>query len=780
MTNTNDPRIKALAPLLQRVRRDVTAIKKPDGTTGWTREPLTKELVAKHLNGGPARGVCPIKEGESLTLMGLLDFDSHGGETPWDGMVAAVSEVHAAAALFGLQGVAFRSSGGRGVHLMFLWAEPQDAAAVRAMLTDILAACGFANGTKGVGLGQVEVFPKQDRVDVGGYGNQFILPLAGKSAPLDPLFGFEPMPHEFLTAKSWVMSEPVPAREQPAAAPAGPAGAGVGAVGADIPVAVLRSALAAIPNEGDDAPGYDEWRDIIFGVHHATRGSAEGLALAIEFSARNAEVHDEKFLRERVWPYIKHKAGGKTGRSVLAAARIKAQWEQQGADWFEDLTGSEPAAKTLSEKPGGSASTNHKGIVGLSDPSIAIEPDALPGFQRDKQNRVEVTAPNLNVAVSRPDICGGMIGYDTFRDEVMIDRSMTGKQWQSFADGDYFWMRVRLESFPGASFKVIGREAIRDAVHAVAERNKFDSATLWLEGLEWDGVERIDAFLPTYFRSSDTAYTRAVSTYLWTALAGRLMHPGVKADMVPIAVGLQGVGKSTAVSAIAPGVEFFAEISFAESEDDMARKLRGKVVAEIGELRGLHSKEIESIKAFVSRTNEQWVPKFKEFSTQYARRCVFIGTTNQSQFLADDTGNRRWLPFEAAAHGPVDVAAIQSDRLQLWAEARVRFLRDGVCWQQADKLARAVHDEYQMVDAWTPRIEHWLGQPGFGGTPAPCTQKFLTTLEILTGALGFEPRAVGRREEMRLSTAIRSLGYVRRRLQIEKKQSWGWAREDVA
>jgi predicted P-loop ATPase len=86
----------------------------------------------------------------------------------------------------------------------------------------------------------------------------------------------------------------------------------------------------------------------------------------------------------------------------------------------------------------------------------------------------------------------------------------------------------------------------------------------------------------------DTAYTRAVSRYLWTALAGRIVTPGVKADMVPILVGGQGVGKSTGVSAMCPSNEFFTEVSFHEKEDDLARRMRGRLVGEIGELRGLH------------------------------------------------------------------------------------------------------------------------------------------------------------------------------------------------
>ncbi len=84
--------------------------------------------------------------------------------------------------------------------------------------------------------------------------------------------------------------------------------------------------------------------------------------------------------------------------------------------------------------------------------------------------------------------------------------------------------------------------------------------------------------------------------------------------------------------------------------------MRGRLVAEIGELRGLNTKELESIKAFVTRTHENWIPKYREFATQFPRRLVFVGTTNEDEFLADKTGNRRWLPVEVSK---VDVKAIK-------------------------------------------------------------------------------------------------------------------------
>jgi predicted P-loop ATPase len=58
-------------------------------------------------------------------------------------------------------------------------------------------------------------------------------------------------------------------------------------------------------------------------------------------------------------------------------------------------------------------------------------------------------------------------------------------------------------------------------------------------------VPRVATLLLGYFGTEDTPYTRAVGRYTWTALAGRCAEPGVKADMVPVLIGLQGAGKTT-------------------------------------------------------------------------------------------------------------------------------------------------------------------------------------------------------------------------------------------
>lgn len=315
--------INAIRPILERVRRDVSAIKKPDGNCEWRKsEPLTDELIRQHLSGGVARGVAPIKPGQKTTRLALLDFDSHKGETDWAGMVEVASAVIDELEAHGYPSIPFRSGGGNGIHLYMLWDEPQDARSVRQMLTGVLAGLGFSNGTDGVAKKQIEIFPKQDAVAVGGYGNQFILPLAGKSEPLDHLFGLMPMGRDFILKIDWPTCPPVPVV---AALP--PSERSITS-GEPEEIETLRSALESIPND-DDSRSYDDWFPIVCGIHEATGGSEAGRELAIEWSQRSPKF-ELKFFNDRVWRHIKpaqHREKAFTRASVYHEAS-KNGWQK--------------------------------------------------------------------------------------------------------------------------------------------------------------------------------------------------------------------------------------------------------------------------------------------------------------------------------------------------------------------------------------------------------------------------------------------------------------------
>lgn len=323
----------ALQPLIARVRADITASKNAEGRQVWTREPLTPERVAKHLNGGPARGVCVIKEGESTTMVGMFDLDSHKGETTWPRMLAVARELMDTLQMLGGAPIVFRSSGGKGIHLYVVWDRPQDAYSVRMWLTDVLRSCGYENGTKGVGAKQIEIFPKQSHVPVGGSGSQAILPLAGLSVPIV----FEPLlddlvlaDRESLIETGWPASDPVPVRVRPERV-ARPAGEIAG-------LPMLKSLIDAIPNSGERELSYDEWRSVMFALHHETDGAPEGLSLLHEISSRASVYNEEK--TDRDWGYARSE-GRENAIGVGTLKRIAGGFgwhEPLDASAFEDIS----------------------------------------------------------------------------------------------------------------------------------------------------------------------------------------------------------------------------------------------------------------------------------------------------------------------------------------------------------------------------------------------------------------------------------------------------------
>lgn len=718
--------LPALQPLVSRVRTDVTAAKTERGMV-WTREALTEARQRRHLSGEMSRGCCPIKAGESTVRMALLDLDSHRGETPWEEMKAATARVCEALSTARFKPVPWRSTGGRGVHIYMVWAEDQDAYSVRMALRDVLAGLGYSDGAKGVARGQIEVFPKQDRVEVGRCGNMFILPLAGKSAPLEPLLDYEVMPREYALELDWPVSDPVPQRERPVVERR--------EVEVSADLAQLRSALAAIDNETDGGLGYDEWRNIIAGIHYATGGSDEGYVLALEFSQRSPKFEDEAELRDKVWGWLSSRPPSVapiTSATVFAKAR-EAGWSDISVDDFRDLTVTEegePVEET--ELP-------------------------LPTFKRDGNGRIEPVVNNLALAIDRSDFTGYDVRWDEFREEMIWTPHAEPGAWRAFEDRDYTEIRKRVEN---SGFKSVAKEMVRDVIHHRATGNPIDTAMTWLDGLVWDGVPRIEAFLTRACGVEDEPYHRAVSLYAWTAHAARVLKPGCQADMVPVLISPeQGLRKSSLVAALVP--EGMARLlSFNKKEEDRARLLRGCLVAEIAELDGLRTREIEEIRAWVTRRVEEWTPKYKEFAKRMPRRLVLWGTSNRVELFDDPNEERRFLPVVV---NRADVEWVEATRDQLWAEARVRFEAEGVLWQEAERLGRERYQQHRIVDTWEEALVEWANRPSLDGVK-PAEVGF-GVREAMSEALGLTDRTVKRADEMRAAKALKAAGF-------EKRSEW--------
>ena len=174
--------------------------------------------------------------------------------------------------------------------------------------------------------------------------------------------------------------------------------------------------------------------------------------------------------------------------------------------------------------------------------------------------------------------------------------------------------------------------------------------------LQWDGVERIGEWLTTYLGAKNTELNRAVGRIALIAQVRRARSPGCKFDQIIVLESPEGKDKSTALLTLAGGPENFSDQTIlGQGDRDQQEALRGVWLYEIADLSNIRKAEVEDVKAFASRTHDRARPAYGRFRVDLPRRGVIWATTNNSEYLKSQTGNRRFWPIEVAVTKPIDV-----------------------------------------------------------------------------------------------------------------------------
>lgn len=229
------------------------------------------------------------------------------------------------------------------------------------------------------------------------------------------------------------------------------------------------------------------------------------------------------------------------------------------------------------------------------------------------------------------------------------------------------------------TYKIKKRQDIDAALDIYSAQHTFDEVQNYLKALEWDGVPRLDSLFIDYMGADNSEYVRAVTRKSFTAAVARAMMPGCKYDYMLILCGPQGARKSMLFDKMSGG-RFNDSISTFEGKE-AAELLRGVWIVEIAELQAFRRSDVARIKQFLTSRIDRYRPAYGRNMREYPRRCVFFGTCNESEFLTDTTGNRRFWPVDIIpTRATKDVTReLDAERDQLWAEAKAR-------WQAGETL----------------------------------------------------------------------------------------------
>jgi putative DNA primase/helicase len=308
------------------------------------------------------------------------------------------------------------------------------------------------------------------------------------------------------------------------------------------------------------------------------------------------------------------------------------------------------------------------------EPEAVATPPAddswLKDLEVDKYGKYHKTTNNINLILANDPLLKGRFRYNLFTKRELVVGQLP---WRKVTKDTRYVMGVDMigiRTYMETVYGIYHAQKVNDCLNHYIYKNAFHPVRDYLSRLVWDGTERIDTVMIDYLGAEDTPYTRTVTRKTLIAAVARIMDPGCKFDYVLTLVGPQGVGKSTIIKKL--GKEWYCENLTTVQGKDAAELLQGVWLMEMGELAGLKKAEVEVIKNFISRQEDSFRAAYAEKKETHPRQCIFIGTTNNREFLRDQTGNRRFWPVEISINEPEfsvheDLQGWIID--QLWAEA---------------------------------------------------------------------------------------------------------------
>ncbi|OTP69502.1 virulence-associated E family protein [Caballeronia sordidicola] len=392
------------------------------------------------------------------------------------------------------------------------------------------------------------------------------------------------------------------------------------------------------------------------------------------------------------------------------------------------------------------------------DPSQAAANLAALGIhlQIGARNEAKGNLANVREVLERHYRFKGNFWLDTFHQKMFT--TWDCDEPRPWADVD----RLAIADVLQGEFGLIQftPELVEQAVMVLMTRNQRDELKDWLSDLSWDEVPRLDTWLVNAAGAPQDEYHNALGRNFILSMVARGLRPGCKVDTMPVFEGAQGAGKSTLLKTL--GGDFYSELTESLDNKDFMVSIQGRWLVEIAELDAFKRSDVTRIKQVLSSQVDRFRPPYGRHAIDAPRRTVFAGTTNESHYLRDATGARRFWPLLV---GRIDLVWLEENREQLFAEAAEKLKSGATWWDMPEQAHREQAEARREDDVWEVAIAEY------------CTARTEVSMsEVLLHALGLEMAKQGRPEQIRAGRSLSAIGFASRQVKRGGKNVRTWVR----
>jgi len=303
-----------------------------------------------------------------------------------------------------------------------------------------------------------------------------------------------------------------------------------------------------------------------------------------------------------------------------------------------------------------SSQQNDNQIISFNDKNVnAID------FRRSDKNKIIVCVENTKKIL---DLMNINLFYDVIKKRAVIE-STDSKYRGDIAD----YKAIGIGEFASNLNYFISKNTILDHLSYISRENTVNKVTNYFNSLIWDNKNRIQTVFNTL--NSEMDYDLGLSYFTkWCVQAVRLARNSdglMNQEFLIVLQGVQGCGKTSWLKSLfKPLNEYFKEgLELKPENKDSISECISHFVVELGELDATMKHEQASLKAFITKGMDELRRPYERMSERTPRQTILCATVNESEFLKDKTGNRRYAIIPVGEK--VDrLTNIELD--QFWAE----------------------------------------------------------------------------------------------------------------